>query len=180
MLTMPLILAVNGCKPEIPQDCFIAGNSTIVGDVVMGNGCSVWFNAVVRGDVNSIRIGDFSNIQDGAVLHGTYQRADTKIGSYTSIGHNAIVHGCHIGNYVLVGMGAIVMDGVKVEDWVMIGAGSVVLQNTVLESGYLYVGSPARKVKPLTDEQRVIIQRTANNYPIYAGWFNNSDLDKSL
>jgi len=151
--------------------CFIAENATIVGDVVMGHECSVWFNAVIRGDVNSIRIGDKSNIQDGAVIHCTYQKAATTIGSHVSIGHNAIVHGCTVEDYVLIGMGAIVMDNVLVQKHCMIAAGAIVLENTVCESGWIYAGTPARKVKQLSAEQIAGLDKVANNYVMYSGWF---------
>jgi carbonic anhydrase/acetyltransferase-like protein (isoleucine patch superfamily) len=168
---MSLILPVKDKYPTWGQDCFIAENATIVGDVVMGDKCSVWFNAVVRGDVNSIKIGDNTNIQDGAVIHATYLYAATTIGSNVSVGHNAIVHGCTLKDHVLVGMGAIVMDHAIVEEYVIIGAGSVVLENTVCESGYLYAGTPAKKIKLLTDEQRAMLNRLPDNYILYSSWF---------
>jgi len=169
---MPLILPVKDKSPVWGQDCFIAENATIVGDVTMGDKCSVWFNAVIRGDVNYIRIGNNSNIQDGAVIHCTYNGAATDIGNYVSIGHNALVHGCVLKDHTLVGMGAIVMDNAVVEEYVIIGAGSVVLEKTVCESGYLYAGTPAKKIKPLTDEQRAMLDKLPNNYVMYSGWFN--------
>jgi carbonic anhydrase/acetyltransferase-like protein (isoleucine patch superfamily) len=168
---MPLILPVKDKSPIWGDDCFIAENATIVGDVVMGNHCSVWFNAVIRGDVHYIKIGDNTNIQDGAVIHATYMRAATNIGSNVSIGHNALVHGCTLHNHVLIGMGAIVMDHAVVEEFVIIGAGSVVLEKTVCESGYLYAGSPAKKIKPITDEQRAMLIQLPKNYIMYSGWF---------
>lgn len=168
---MPVILPVKDKSPRWGQECFIAENATIVGDVVMGDKCSVWFNAVIRGDVNYIRIGNNSNIQDGAVIHCTYNGAATDIGNYVSIGHNALVHGCILQDHTLVGMGAIVMDHAVVESYVIIGAGSVVLERTVCESGYLYAGTPAKKIKPLTDEQRLMLDKLPNNYVMYSGWF---------
>ncbi|WP_276091356.1 gamma carbonic anhydrase family protein [Pedobacter sp. JY14-1] len=168
---MPVILPVRNTSPVWGEDCFIASNATIVGAVTIGNRCSVWFNAVVRGDVNSITIGDDSNIQDGAVIHATYQKAATTIGNRVSVGHNAIVHGCTLKDHILVGMGAIVMDHVLVEDYVIIAAGSVVLENTRCESGYLYAGTPARKIKPISDEQRALLERLPDNYIMYSGWF---------
>lgn len=168
---MPFILPVKDKLPSWGTDCFIAENSTIVGDVTMGNNCSVWFNAVIRGDVHYIKIGDNTNIQDGAVIHATYQKAPTNIGNNVSIGHNAIVHGCTLHDYVLVGMGAIVMDDAVVEQFVIIAAGSVVLEKTLCESGYLYAGTPAKKIKPLTEEQRELLTRLPNNYIMYSGWF---------
>ena len=168
---MPLILPVKDKSPSWGDNCFIAENATIVGDVVLGVNCSVWFNAVIRGDVNYIRIGDNSNIQDGAVIHCTYLKAATEIGSNVSVGHNALVHGCTLKDHVLIGMGAIVMDHAIVEEYVIIGAGSVVLENTICESGFLYAGIPAKKIKPLTDEQRDLLKKLPQNYMMYADWF---------
>ena len=168
---MPLILPVKDKTPSWGNDCFIAENCTIVGDVVMGDNCSVWFNAVIRGDVNYIHIGNNTNIQDGAVIHATYQRAATTIGSYVSVGHNAIVHGCTLHDHVLVGMGAIVMDNAVVHPYVIIGAGSVVLENTICETGYLYAGTPAKKIKPLTEEQMALLNKLPDNYILYSSWF---------
>ncbi|WP_345071342.1 gamma carbonic anhydrase family protein [Hymenobacter fastidiosus] len=165
-----LILPVHGVLPQLGPNCFVADNATIVGDVTLGTDCTVWFNAVIRGDVNSIRIGDQTNIQDGAVLHGTYQKAATTIGSRVSIGHRAIVHGCTVEDDVLIGMGAIVMDQAVVQRGCIVAAGAVVLENTVCEAGYLYAGIPARKIKPVTEAQRATISRTADNYVLYAGW----------
>ena len=169
---MPLILPVKDKFPKWGDGCFIAENCTIVGDVEMGKNCSVWFNAVIRGDVNYIKIGDYTNIQDGAVLHATYLKASTEIGSYVSIGHNALVHGCTLKDHVLVGMGAIVMDKAIVEDFVIVAAGAVVLENTVCESGFLYAGVPAKKIKPITEEQRELLMKLPHNYVMYAGWFS--------
>lgn len=169
---MPLILPVKDKNPKWGSDCFIAENCTIVGDVTIGTHCSVWFNAVIRGDVNSITIGDYTNIQDGVVIHATYLKAAATIGSYVSIGHNALVHGCTLQDHVLVGMGAIVMDHALVQEFVIIAAGAVVLENTVCESGYLYAGIPAKKIKPITDEQREMLNKLPHNYVMYAGWFN--------
>ena len=168
---MPLILPVKVIYPSIPENCFIADNATIVGDVELGEQCSVWFNAVVRGDVNSIRVGKYTNIQDGVVVHCTYETAATVIGDYVNIGHNALVHGCTLKDHVLIGMGAIVMDHAVVEDYVIIAAGAVVLENAVCESGYLYAGIPARKIKPITDEQRKILDELPGRYVMYSGWF---------
>lgn len=169
---MPLILPVKGISPVFGQNCFLAENSTIVGEVTMGANCSVWFNAVVRGDVNYIRIGDNMNIQDGAVIHCTYLKAGTTIGNNVSIGHNALVHGCTLKDHVLIGMGAIVMDHAVVEEFCIIAAGAIVLENTVCESGYLYAGIPARKIKPITDSQRALLKQLPENYKMYSGWFN--------
>lgn len=170
---MALILPVKGIVPLIDNGCFIAPNSTIVGDVVIGKNCSVWFNAVIRGDVNSIRIGDETNIQDGAVIHATYMKASTHIGNRVSVGHNAIVHGCTVHDHVLIGMGAIVMDHAILEEYCIIAAGSVVLENFRCESGFLYAGTPAKKIKPLTEEQRALLNKLPDNYSMYADWFLN-------
>lgn len=170
---MALILPVKDKKPQLPENCFIADNATIVGDVVMGNECSVWFNAVIRGDVNSIRIGNRTNIQDGAVIHCTYEKASTTIGNGVSIGHRAIVHGCTIEDNALVGMGAIVMDNAVVEKNCIVAAGAVILENTRCETGYIYAGIPAKKVKQLTEEQINNLQKTAGNYIMYSSWFTS-------
>ncbi|WP_276346056.1 gamma carbonic anhydrase family protein [Daejeonella sp. JGW-45] len=169
---MPLILPVKDVSPQIGENCFVAENATIVGDVVLGENCSVWFNAVVRGDVNYIRIGNNTNIQDGAVIHCTYLKAGTDIGSNVSIGHNALVHGCKLHDHVLIGMGAIVMDKAVVQDFCIIGAGAIVLENTICESGYLYAGIPARKIKPLSEEQMEMLRKLPQNYIMYSGWFS--------
>jgi len=168
---MPVILPVKDKGPVWGDDCFIAPNATIVGDVVMGKNCSVWFNAVIRGDVHYIKIGDNTNIQDGAVIHATYLKAATNIGNNVSIGHNALVHGCTLHDHTLVGMGAIVMDHAVVNEFVIIAAGAVVLENTICESGYLYAGIPAKKIKPLTEEQRTMLKQLPNNYIMYSDWF---------
>lgn len=169
---MPLILPVHNISPVFGKNCFIAENATIVGDVVMGDDCSIWFNAVVRGDVNSIRIGNGVNIQDNAIIHCTYQQAATTIGDHVSIGHNAIVHGCTLHQNILVGMGAIVMDHAVVHENVLIAAGSVVLENSILESGFIYGGVPAKKIKPLSEEEfRQTIKRISTNYIMYSGWY---------
>jgi carbonic anhydrase/acetyltransferase-like protein (isoleucine patch superfamily) len=167
----PIILPVRDVHPRFGSGCFLAPNATVVGDVVCGADCTFWFNSVVRGDVNSIRIGTKTNIQDGAVIHCTYQKAETVIGDEVSIGHNAIVHGCTIGNRVLVGMGAIVMDHAVVGDGCIIAAGAIVLENTECEPGWLYAGIPARKIKPVTEAQREGMIRTADNYVLYSSWF---------
>lgn len=172
---MALILPVKGVFPQFGSDTFLAENATIVGDVVMGSNCSVWFNAVIRGDVNYIKIGDYSNIQDGVVIHGTYKNAATNIGNNVSVGHRAIVHGCTLKDYVLVGMGAIVMDHAVVEEFCIIAAGSVVLENMICESGYLYAGVPARKIKPLTEDQIALLKRLPGNYVMYSGWFTEAE-----
>ena len=169
---MALIKPVKGIFPQFGNDCYLAENATVVGDVVMGDECSVWFQAVVRGDVHSIRMGNKVNVQDGAVIHCTYEQAPTTIGNNVSIGHRAIVHGCTIKDNVLVGMGAIVMDHAVVEENVLIAAGAVVLENSHLESGHIYAGVPAKKVKALSpDTFKNTVERIANNYLMYSGWF---------
>ncbi len=169
---MPIIKPVNGKSPQIPNDCYIAENATIVGEVTMGNNCSIWFNAVLRGDVHYIKLGDKVNIQDGAVVHCTYQKHPTNIGNNVSIGHNAIVHGCTIHDNVLIGMGSIVMDNCVVHSNSIIAAGAVVTQNTIVESGSIYAGIPAKKVKDISQELiSGEIDRIANNYMKYSSWF---------
>ncbi len=168
---MPLILPVKNIFPTIPENCWIAENATIVGNVVLGNNCSVWFNTVIRGDVNSIKIGARTNIQDGAIIHCTYEKAATTIGNDVSIGHNALVHGCIVKDHVLIGMGAIVMDNAILEEFTIIAAGSVVLENSVCESGFLYAGTPAKKIKPITDDQRALLNKLPTNYMMYSDWF---------
>lgn len=171
---MPLILPVEGKMPKWGNDCFIAPNATIVGDVEMGDGCSIWFNAVVRGDVNSIRIGNKVNIQDGAVIHCTFERSKTDIGNNVSIGHNAVIHGCTLNDNVLVGMGAIIMDQAIVESNTIIAAGAVILAGTTCRAGSIYAGVPAKKVKDISPEMiSGEIDRIANNYLKYAAWFKD-------
>ncbi|WGH75116.1 gamma carbonic anhydrase family protein [Tenacibaculum tangerinum] len=169
---MPIIKPVRGKHPQIPKDCYIAENATIVGEVTMGTACSVWFNAVIRGDVHFIKMGDKVNVQDGAVIHATYQKSPTTIGNNVSIGHNAIVHGCTIHDNVLVGMGSIIMDDCIVESNSIIAAGAVVTKNTHIESGSIYAGIPAKKVKDISQELiSGEIDRIANNYVNYSSWF---------
>ncbi len=170
---MALLLEVNGKNPVFGDSCWLAPNSTVVGDVIMGDNCTVWFNAVVRGDVHEIRIGNDTNIQDGAVIHCTYQKAGTYIGNQVSIAHNAIVHGCTIHDRVLIGMGAIVMDGAVVHSGAVIAAGAVVLANTIVEANSIYAGMPARKVKDTGTAMEEVISRTAKNYPMYASWYSS-------
>jgi carbonic anhydrase/acetyltransferase-like protein (isoleucine patch superfamily) len=170
-MQQPVILPVEGKAPQFGQNCFLAPNCTVVGDVVLGDDCTVWFNAVVRGDVNAIRVGNRTNIQDGAVIHCTYQKAATTIGDEVSIGHNAIVHGSTIHNNVLVGMGSIVMDHAVVEENCIIAAGAIVLENMRCESGWIYAGIPAKKVKQVSPEQFAGMRKTAANYIMYADWF---------
>lgn len=168
---MPLILPVKEIHPKYGENCFFAENCTIVGDVMMGDNCSVWFNAVIRGDVNAIRIGNKTNIQDGAVIHCTYEKAATTIGDNVSVGHRAIVHGCTVKDNALVGMGAIVMDKAVVEENCIIAAGAVVLEKMVCEAGHIYAGTPARKIKKLSEEQIQNLKMTAENYVMYSSWF---------
>jgi carbonic anhydrase/acetyltransferase-like protein (isoleucine patch superfamily) len=169
-----LIKPVNGKTPQIPEDCYIAENATIVGDASFGNSCSIWFNAVIRADVNFIKIGNKVNIQDGAIIHCTYQKHPTIIGNNVSIGHNAIVHGCTIHDNVLIGMGAIIMDNCIIESNAIIAAGAVLTQNTIVPSGTIYAGVPAKKVKDIDQSDFAgEIDRISNNYVMYASWFKN-------
>jgi carbonic anhydrase/acetyltransferase-like protein (isoleucine patch superfamily) len=167
-----LIKTVRGFTPSYGERCFIAENATLIGDLVMGDECSVWYQAVIRGDVNSIRIGNQVNIQDGVVIHATYKTASTLIGNKVSIGHNAIVHGCTIKNNVLVGMGSIIMDHCVVGSNSIIAAGAVVTQNTIIPPGSIYAGIPAKKIKDIDlNLQENEIERIAQNYLKYASWF---------
>lgn len=169
---MPAIFkTVRGFTPKYGKDCFIAENATLVGEVTMGDRCTVWFNAVVRGDVHSITIGDDTNIQDGAIIHCTYQKAKTIIGNKVSIAHGAIIHGCTIGDNVLIGMGAIIMDHAEVKSGSVVAAGAIVLPNTVVESNTIVAGIPAKRVKDTGKEMHEVIERTARNYPMYAEWY---------
>lgn len=169
---MPLIKTVNNFAPVFGQNCYISENATIIGDLVCGNECSFWFNSVVRADVNEIRFGNKVNIQDGAIVHCTYKKFATTIGSNVSIGHKAIVHGCTIKDNVLIGMGAIVMDGCIVNEHVIIAAGAILTQGTVTEPGYIYAGIPAKKIKAVSkDLKEGEIERIANNYVKYASWY---------
>jgi carbonic anhydrase/acetyltransferase-like protein (isoleucine patch superfamily) len=169
---MAYILPVNDKHPQMGDNCFIAPNATIVGDVNMGNECSVWFNAVIRGDVNKIILGNKVNVQDGAIIHCTYQKCGTIVGNNVSIGHNAIVHGCVINENVLVGMGAIIMDNAQIGSNSIIAAGAVVLENTIVEPGSIYAGIPAKKVKNISEALiNGEINRIADNYVMYSEWF---------
>ena len=169
---MALIKTVNNITPALGKECFLADSATLIGDVVCGKECSFWFNSVTRGDVNQIRIGDNTNIQDGAIIHCTYQTAPTSIGSNVSIGHRAIIHGCTIHDNTLIGMGAIIMDHAIVPQNCLVAAGAVVLENSVLESGYIYAGIPAKKVKKLSPEAfNQMVMCTANNYKMYSNWY---------
>lgn len=169
---MALIKKVNGIIPQIGKECFLAENATIVGDVVIGDHCSIWFNAVVRGDVHYIRIGNNVNIQDGAIVHCTYQKSPVNIGNFVSIAHGAIIHGCTIKDNVLIGMGAIIMDDAIIESNSIIAAGAIVSKNTLVKSGSVYGGVPAKLIKK-TDQDLVSgeIERIAKSYSLYASWY---------
>ncbi|MEQ8218027.1 MAG: gamma carbonic anhydrase family protein [Arenibacter sp.] len=167
-----MIKTINGKSPQIGEDCYIAENATIVGDVVMGNQCSIWFNAVLRGDVHYIKMGDKVNVQDGAVIHCTYLKSPTNIGNNVSIGHNAIVHGCTVHDNVLIGMGSIIMDDCIVESNSIIAAGAVVTKGTHVPSGSIFAGMPAKKIKDISTELSVgEVERIANAYVKYSSWF---------
>jgi carbonic anhydrase/acetyltransferase-like protein (isoleucine patch superfamily) len=168
---MAIIKPLRGHTPQFGKDCFVADNAVVIGEVKMGDRCTVWFNAVVRGDVNSIEIGNNTNIQDGAVIHCTYEKAKTVIGSNVSIAHNAVVHGCTVKDNVLIGMGAIVMDDAVIGSESVIAAGAVVLKGTIVEPGSIYAGSPAKRIKDIGPEMKEVIVRTASNYPMYASWY---------
>ncbi len=173
---MAYIQEVKGISPTIGENCFLAVNCTIVGDVVLGDGCSVWFNTVLRGDVNSVRIGNNVNIQDGSVLHTLYQKSTIEIGDNVSIGHNVTLHGCHIRDYALVGMGSVVMDDVVVGEGAFVAAGSVVLAKTQIGPYELWAGVPAKLIKKVSPEQsKEINERIAHNYQMYASWFGPQD-----
>lgn len=168
---MALIKSIKGIKPVFGINVYMAENSTIIGDVIIGDNCSIWFSAVIRGDVNSIKIGNNVNVQDGAIIHCTFNKSVTTLGNNISIGHNAIVHGCTIHDNVLIGMGAIVMDGAIIESNSIIAAGAVVLESTHVKSGTLYAGVPAKKVKDLNEDQsEELIRGIANNYLMYSSW----------
>lgn len=169
---MALIKKVNGIEPTLGENCFLAENATIVGDVVCGDNCSFWFNAVVRGDVHFIRMGNNVNVQDGAVIHATYKKSPTNIGNFVSIAHNAIVHGCTIHDNVLIGMGAIVMDDAVVESNSIVAAGALIPKGMKVESGAVYAGVPAKKIKDIDiNLSEGEIKRIANSYSMYASWY---------
>ncbi len=173
---MPLIKKVRDFEPQLGANCYLAETATLIGQVRAGDQCSFWFNTVVRGDVHEINIGDRVNVQDGAIIHCTYQKAPTNIGNDVSIGHRAIVHGCTIQDNVLIGMGAIVMDHAVIKSGSIVAAGAVVLQNTVVESGSIYAGVPAKKVKNISPEMFAgEVQRIAKNYIMYASWFQEGE-----
>jgi len=170
---MAIIIPVRDKTPVIGENCFLAPNATIVGDVVLGNNCSVWFNAVIRGDVHYIRIGDHCNIQDGAIIHCTYQKSPTNIGNYVSIAHAAVVHGCTIHDNVLIGIGAIILDNCVIHSNSLIAAGSLLLEGTVVEEGSVYAGSPAKKIKEISPELlKGQVERIARSYSMYASWYS--------
>ena len=171
---MALVKTVNGKSPKFGKGVFLADNATVLGDVIMGDDCSVWFNAVIRGDVHYIRIGNKVNVQDGSVIHCTYQKHPTDIGNNVSIGHNALVHGCTVHDNVLIGMGAVVMDGAVIHSNSIIAAGAVVLEGTIVEGECIYAGVPAKKVKALSKEQTAsLVEGIASNYVMYSNWFRD-------
>ncbi|MDU1904518.1 MAG: gamma carbonic anhydrase family protein [Dysgonomonas sp.] len=169
---MALVKEVRGFTPEIGENTYLADNATIIGDVVIGRDCSIWFNAVLRGDVNSIRIGNRVNIQDGSVLHTLYQKSVVEIGDDVSVGHNVVIHGAKIENGALIGMGSVVLDHAVVGEGSIVAAGSVVLSGTIIEPGSIYAGVPAKFVKKVDPEQaKEMNQKIAKNYLMYSGWF---------
>ncbi len=169
---MALIKSVRGFEPQIGEDCYLAENATVVGDVIMGVGCSIWFNAVLRGDVNSIRIGNHVNIQDGCVIHTLYEKSTVTIGDYVSVGHNVTIHGAKIDNYALIGMGTTLLDYAEVGEGAIVAAGSLVLNNTKIAPYTLWAGVPAKYIKDIEPSQtNEINRRIAHNYAMYAGWY---------
>ena len=173
---MAIIKILNGHTPKFGKNCFLADNAAIIGDVEMGNDCSIWFGAVLRGDVHSIRIGNKVNIQDNATIHATYKKSPTNIGNNVSIAHNAVIHGCTIKDNVLIGMGAIVLDDAVVESNTIVAAGSVVTKGTVVESGWVYAGTPAKKMKQLGEELlKGEVERIVNAYSMYASWYEDEN-----
>jgi len=177
---MALIKSVRGFTPQMGENCYLAENATVVGDVIMGDGCSIWFNAVLRGDVNSIRIGNHVNIQDGSVLHTLYEKSTVEIGDYVSIGHNVTVHGAKIDNYALIGMGATLLDYVEVGEGAIVAAGALVLSNTKIPPFTLWAGVPAKFIKNVEPEQTNEINRKiAHQYAMYAGWFMEDETNHS-
>jgi carbonic anhydrase/acetyltransferase-like protein (isoleucine patch superfamily) len=172
---MAIVKSVRGFTPQFGENCFLADNAVVVGEVVMGDECTIWFNAVVRGDVHSITIGHRTNIQDGAIIHCTYQKAKTIIGNNVSIAHNAVVHGCTIEDNVLIGMGAIVMDDAIIGSGSVIAAGAIVLPGTRVEPGSVFAGIPAKRIKEVGEEMKMVIERTAKNYPMYAEWYKDEN-----
>lgn len=168
----PIILSLNNHTPKIGKNCFVAPNATLVGDVEIGDDCSIWYQAVLRGDVGKIKIGNASNVQDGVVIHATYNKSNSIIGNSVTIGHNAIIHGCVIHDFVLVGMGAIIMDNAVINSGSIIAAGAVVLENTVVESGTIWAGVPAVKVKEIKVEKSIArLEAQAQAYLKYKKWY---------
>jgi len=177
---MALIKSVRGFTPQIGENCYLADNATIIGDVIIGRDCSIWFNAVLRGDVNAIRIGNRVNVQDGTVIHTLYQKSVSIIGDDVSIGHNVVIHGAEIKDGALIGMGAIVLDHAVVGEGAIIAAGAVVLSGTQVEPGSIYAGVPAKFVKKVDPAQsKEMNQKIANNYLMYAGWFKTEEENNS-
>lgn len=173
---MSIIKSVRGFTPQFGENCFLADNAVVVGDVIMGRDCSVWFNTVLRGDVNSIRIGNKVNIQDGSVLHTLYQKSVCEIADNVSIGHNVCVHGARIEQNCLIGIGSVILDHAIIGEGSIVGAGSVVLQGTRIEPGSLYAGTPARRIKDVDpDQAKEMIEKIANNYVMYASWFQEEN-----
>lgn len=169
---MALIKSVRGFTPQIDESCFLAENATIIGDTVIGEGSSIWFNAVIRGDVNSIRIGKHVNIQDGAVLHTLYQKSTIELGDYVSVGHNVVIHGAKVEDYALIGMNSTVLDGAVIGSGAIVAAGALVLSNTIVPPNTIWAGVPAKMVKEVAPEQaKEINQKIAHNYAMYASWY---------
>lgn len=173
---MGLIRTLKGIKPKLGKNCFVAENATLIGRIIAGDNCSFWYNCVLRGDVNELILGDRVNIQDGAVVHGTYQKSPTRIGNDVTVGHNAIVHGCTVHDKVLIGMGAIVMDDAVVASGTIVAAGAVVLERMVLEPNCIYAGAPAKKVKELDPTTAPeMLKEIADKYVMYGGWYRSGD-----
>lgn len=173
---MALVKKVRGFIPRIGENCFLAETAVVIGDVIIGDFCSIWYNSVIRGDVNSIRIGNNVNIQDGAVLHTLYEKSQVHIGDNVTVGHNAIIHGAKISNNVLIGMGATILDNAEIGENTIIAANALVLSDAKLESNSIYAGIPAKKIKTIEAEQsKEIIHKIANNYSIYAEWYKEGD-----
>lgn len=173
---MALIKSVRGFTPKFGDNCYLADNATIIGDVEMGDDCSIWYNTVLRGDVNSIRIGNGVNIQDGSVLHTLYQKSTVTIGDHVSVGHNVTIHGAHIRDYALIGMGSTILDHAVIGEGAIVAAGSLVLSNTVIEPNSIWGGVPARFIKNVDPEQsKEMNQKIAHNYLMYSGWYKEEE-----
>ncbi|NMA75391.1 MAG: gamma carbonic anhydrase family protein [Bacteroidales bacterium] len=176
---MPLIRPVRGFNPQIGKNTFIAETAVIIGDTIIGDNCSIWYNAVLRGDVNSIRIGNNVNIQDGSVLHTLYKKSTITIGNYVSIGHNVTIHGAHIKDYALIGMGATVLDDAVIGEGAIIAAGALVLSNTQVPPGSLWAGVPAKFIKQVdTEQSKELNERIAHNYSLYASWYQEEEREE--